>query len=151
MFLLLHQICSSICSPNTHGRRFHSSRVQYWPHGPGIHWHRLRWPHTEWAWLHPAHTGQRCSPWSNSEDMHSCWVTNSHIKTGNCFFISEYACVCLCLTLGLTLRWHTANGPFLSRRMPQYPELSYSSCSSSSHPGMVVLGFLLHLSMQTVS
>lgn len=70
MLLLIHQNCTSMCSPNTHGRRFHSSRVQCWPHGPGIHWHRPRWLHTEWAGLHPAHTGQRCSLWSNSEHTH---------------------------------------------------------------------------------
>lgn len=69
---------------------------------------------------------------------------------------SMYLCVLLCVnvcvvTLGLTLWWHTAKGPFVSSRMPQCAELSYSPCSSSSQPGMVVLGFLLHLSTETVT
>lgn len=63
-----------------------------------------------------------------------------------CMFV-VWMCV---VTFGLTLGWHTAKGRFLSSRMPQYPELSYSSCSPTSHPGMVVLGFLLHLYRQSI-
>ena len=55
-------------------------------------------------------------------------------------------CVCACanviivcvlaLTLGLTLGWQTAKGPFLSNSMPQYAELSYRSRFSSVHGGV---------------